>query len=72
MRQTGARVLIGFIEQHILPRLSPFWLDAFTSTQALSRIALSAAPQALTFEATPLPLVVRLRNNPVARRLVLS
>ncbi|WP_439890900.1 type VI secretion system ATPase TssH [Ralstonia sp. 25C] len=60
VQETGARVLIGFIEQHILPRLSALWLDAFTSRQLLSRIAiavadLSAAPaQALMFEAIPL------------------
>ncbi|MFM0738157.1 type VI secretion system ATPase TssH [Paraburkholderia xenovorans] len=31
VQETGARVLIGFIEQHILPRLSAVWLDAFSS-----------------------------------------
>ncbi|RBB31242.1 type VI secretion system ATPase TssH, partial [Burkholderia reimsis] len=57
VQETGARVLIGFIEQHILPRLSALWLDAFTSKAALSHIAIGiadsvAAPaQALTFEA---------------------
>lgn len=38
VQETGARVLIGFIEQHILPRLSALWLDAFSSRQAISRI----------------------------------
>jgi type VI secretion system protein VasG len=38
VQETGARVLIGFIEQHILPRLSTLWLDAFSSKQPLSRI----------------------------------
>ncbi len=28
---TGARVLIGFIEQHILPRLASLWLDALSA-----------------------------------------
>ncbi|KWB82951.1 type VI secretion system ATPase TssH [Burkholderia ubonensis] len=57
VQETGARVLTGFIEQHLLPRLSAVWLDAFTSKQALSHIAIgvadpSAAPTlALTFEA---------------------
>ncbi|CAN0626828.1 Chaperone protein ClpB [Burkholderia multivorans] len=57
VQETGARVLIGFIEQHVLPRLSALWLDAHVSKQALSRIAIgvadqSCAPaQALTFEA---------------------
>ncbi|KAF1034759.1 MAG: Protein ClpV1 [Burkholderia lata] len=59
VQETGARVLIGFIEQHVLPRLSALWLDAFTSRAPLTRIAIgvadaSASPaQALTFEATP-------------------
>ncbi|WP_322057440.1 type VI secretion system ATPase TssH [Paraburkholderia sp. J63] len=38
VQETGARVLIGFIEQHVLPRLSTLWLDAFSSKQPLSRI----------------------------------
>ncbi|WP_175716486.1 type VI secretion system ATPase TssH [Burkholderia anthina] len=60
VQETGARVLIGFIEQHVLPRLSALWLDAFASKQTLSRIAIgvvapSDAPaQALTFAATTL------------------
>jgi type VI secretion system protein VasG len=59
VQETGARVLIGFIEQHVLPRLSALWLDAFASRVPLARIAIgvtdsSALPaQALTFEATP-------------------
>ncbi|HEF4780547.1 TPA: hypothetical protein SAP37_005632, partial [Burkholderia multivorans] len=49
----------GFIEQHVLPRLSALWLDAYASRVPLARIAIgvtdsSASPaQALTFEATP-------------------
>ncbi|MCI0151589.1 type VI secretion system ATPase TssH [Paraburkholderia sediminicola] len=38
VQETGARVLIGFIEQHVLPRLSALWLDAFSSQQALAGI----------------------------------
>ncbi|PRF02247.1 type VI secretion system ATPase TssH [Burkholderia multivorans] len=59
VQETGARVLIGFIEQHVLPRLSALWLDAFASRVPLARIAIgvtdsSASPaQALTFEGTP-------------------
>lgn len=59
VQETGARVLIGFIEQHVLPRLSALWLDAFTSNAALARIAIgvadpAAAPvQALTLDALP-------------------
>jgi len=40
VQETGARVLIGFIEQHILPRLSEIWLDAFSSKRPLSRIGI--------------------------------
>ncbi|KML49290.1 ATPase AAA [Burkholderia cepacia] len=59
VQETGARILIGFIEQHVLPRLSALWLDAFTSKAALEGIAIgvadpAAAPvQALTFDALP-------------------
>ncbi|KVF02440.1 type VI secretion system ATPase TssH [Burkholderia vietnamiensis] len=64
VQETGARVLIGFIEQYILPRLSAVWLDAFTSKAAIARIAIgvadsAAAPlQALTFDALPIHLDV--------------
>ncbi|TCW85060.1 type VI secretion system ATPase TssH [Burkholderia sp. SRS-46] len=60
VQETGARVLIGFIEQHVLPRLSALWLDAFASKQTLSRIAIGVADssdapaQALVFEAVAL------------------
>ena len=60
VQETGARVLIGFIEQHVLPRLSALWLDAFAAKQRLSRISIgvadpSCAPaQALVFEAVVL------------------
>ncbi|KVC44726.1 type VI secretion system ATPase TssH [Burkholderia diffusa] len=59
VQETGARVLIGFIEQYVLPRLSALWLDAFASKRTLARIAIGiadpdAAPaDALVFEATP-------------------
>jgi type VI secretion system protein VasG len=55
VQETGARVLIGFIEQHVLPRLSALWLDAFSSKRPLARIGLdigddTAAPaSALVF-----------------------
>ncbi|WP_321872827.1 type VI secretion system ATPase TssH [Burkholderia ubonensis] len=60
VQETGARVLIGFIEQHVLPRLSALWLDAIAAKRELARIAIgiadaNAAPaQALTFESIPL------------------
>ncbi|WP_211468157.1 type VI secretion system ATPase TssH [Collimonas silvisoli] len=36
--ETGARLLVGFIEQRILPRLSAYWLDALEEKRAISRI----------------------------------
>ncbi|VWB44590.1 type VI secretion system ATPase TssH [Burkholderia lata] len=60
VQETGARVLIGFIEQHVLPPLSALWLDAFTSKQMLSRIAIGvvdptrAPAQALAFDSNVL------------------
>ncbi|MBN3815721.1 type VI secretion system ATPase TssH [Paraburkholderia sp. Se-20369] len=38
VQETGARVLIGFIEQHVLPRLSTIWLDASSSKAPIGRI----------------------------------
>ncbi len=38
VQETGARILIGFIEQHILPRLAAVWLDAFSSKRSLARV----------------------------------
>ncbi|MGP8471114.1 type VI secretion system ATPase TssH [Burkholderia sp. PR2] len=63
VQETGARVLIGFIEQHVLPRLSALWLDAFASRAPLAGIAIgvtdSSAPPALalSIEATTSHLV---------------
>ncbi|WP_027819664.1 type VI secretion system ATPase TssH [Paraburkholderia bannensis] len=59
VEETGARVLIGFIEQHILPRLSAIWLDALAEKAALKSIAIDVgddmAPpmQALVFKTLP-------------------
>jgi len=56
VQETGARVLIGFIEQHVLPRLGGAWLDAFAAKRPLSHIAIGVADpshapaQALTFD----------------------
>ncbi|WP_175884637.1 type VI secretion system ATPase TssH [Burkholderia sp. BCC0044] len=67
VQETGARVLIGFIEQHILPRLSALWLDTFASKGALARIAIGVADsaadpvRALTFDAMPSRLDESLR-----------
>jgi type VI secretion system protein VasG len=38
VQETGARVLIGFIEQHVLPKLSALWFDAFSAKTPLARI----------------------------------
>ncbi|KVE37792.1 type VI secretion system ATPase TssH [Burkholderia sp. BDU5] len=52
VQETGARLLIGFIEQHVLPRLSALWLDAFGSKEALARIDVDVAdPAAPALEA---------------------
>jgi len=38
--ETGARLLIGFIEQHILPVLSRLWLTALADRTPLTRVSL--------------------------------
>ncbi|MDR5816720.1 type VI secretion system ATPase TssH [Caballeronia sp. LZ033] len=38
VQETGARVLIGFIEKHVLPRLSGLWLDAMAAQRPITRI----------------------------------
>ncbi|WP_454725039.1 MULTISPECIES: type VI secretion system ATPase TssH [Cupriavidus] len=43
VQETGARLLIGFIEQHVLPRLAAQWLGAFSSKRALRRIEIDVA-----------------------------
>ncbi|MDR5741899.1 type VI secretion system ATPase TssH [Caballeronia sp. LZ029] len=61
VQETGARVLIGFIEQHILPRLSALWLDGFAARKKIAQIAIDvtdadAVPSsALAFEAECAP-----------------
>ncbi|HEX7933490.1 MAG TPA: type VI secretion system ATPase TssH [Paraburkholderia sp.] len=47
VQETGVRVLIGFIEQHILPRLSALWLEAFSSKERLASIAIHVADQTM-------------------------
>ncbi|MFC0400786.1 type VI secretion system ATPase TssH [Paraburkholderia rhizosphaerae] len=54
VRETGARVLIGFIDQHILPRLSALWLDAFSSKSTLSHIGVDVVDS----HATPAAAIV--------------
>jgi type VI secretion system protein VasG len=41
MHETGVRLLIGYIEQHILPALSRYWLQALTEKNALECIEIS-------------------------------
>lgn len=43
VQETGARVLIGFIDQHVLPRLSALWLDAFAAKRPIARIDIGVA-----------------------------
>ncbi|WP_107312528.1 type VI secretion system ATPase TssH [Burkholderia metallica] len=43
VQETGARLLIGFIEQHVLPRLAAQWLDALASKRTLTRVELELA-----------------------------
>ncbi|MGF6477903.1 type VI secretion system ATPase TssH [Paraburkholderia sp. JPY419] len=40
VQETGARLLIGFIEQHVLPRLARQWLDAFAAKSALTHMTI--------------------------------
>ncbi|EEA01460.1 ATPase AAA-2 domain protein [Burkholderia sp. H160] len=46
VQETGARLLIGFIEQHVLPRLARQWLDAFASKSALTHMTIEVADPA--------------------------
>jgi type VI secretion system protein VasG len=77
VQETGARVLIGFIDQHVLPRLSALWLDAFSSKRPLMRISIDVVDEnappssALVFEpayatACGSPEVVAIRAEPVS------
>jgi type VI secretion system protein VasG len=43
VQETGARALIGFIEQHVLPRLSALWLDALSDKTPLVSIEIDVA-----------------------------
>nr|WP_306805732.1 type VI secretion system ATPase TssH [Caballeronia sp. BR00000012568055] len=55
VQETGARVLIGFIDQYVLPRLSALWLDAFAAKREIRQIyidvtdAQAAPSSAITF-----------------------
>lgn len=40
VQETGARILIGFIEQYVLPSLARYWLDALASRDTIARIVL--------------------------------
>ena len=47
VQETGARVLIAFIEQHVLPRLSALWFDSISSGQPIQRVQISVIDPAL-------------------------
>ncbi|WP_368623716.1 type VI secretion system ATPase TssH [Paraburkholderia sp. BR13444] len=46
VQETGARLLIGFIEQHVLPRLARQWLDAFAANSALTHMTIEVTDPA--------------------------
>ncbi|CAJ8014841.1 SciG protein [Burkholderia pseudomallei] len=46
VQETGARLLIGFIEQHVLPLLAKLWLDSLASKHVLTRVDLDVADPA--------------------------
>ncbi|EBA5557634.1 type VI secretion system ATPase TssH [Salmonella enterica] len=51
MHETGARLLIGYIEQHILPQLSRYWLQAMTEKTAITQIRIRVDDdEQITFE----------------------
>lgn len=56
--QTGARALIDFIDQHVLPRLSALWLDALAANRRIAGIRIGTADDrttpctAITFDVT--------------------
>lgn len=58
VQETGARALIGFIDQHILPRLSALWLESVASRSVLTHIDVDIDDARLT-PATALCLHVR-------------
>ncbi|MGE8657905.1 MAG: type VI secretion system ATPase TssH [Achromobacter sp.] len=41
--QTGARALIGFLEQHILPEIASVWMDAMSERKVLQRVSIALA-----------------------------
>jgi type VI secretion system protein VasG len=43
VQETGARVLIGFIEQHLLPPLARLWLDTVAARTSLAGIEIDVA-----------------------------
>ncbi len=59
VQETGARVLIGFIEQHVLPRLSAVWLDAVTQKRSIRRIDI-AISDAQAAPSSAIELVIEL------------
>ncbi|MFT4066130.1 type VI secretion system ATPase TssH [Paraburkholderia sp.] len=61
VQETGARLLIGFIEQHVLSRLAWQWLNAFASKEALTHVAIEVADPA----AAPAEAFVFKSSNPV-------
>ncbi|WDD91925.1 type VI secretion system ATPase TssH [Burkholderia sp. FERM BP-3421] len=46
VQETGARVLVGFIEQYVLPRLAALWLDTLDTHAVLAHIGIGVADPA--------------------------
>jgi type VI secretion system protein VasG len=46
VQETGARLLIGFIEQYVLPPLAQLWLASFAAKRVLTHIAIEVADRA--------------------------
>jgi type VI secretion system protein VasG len=48
--ETGARLLVRFIEQQILPRLSTYWLTALSEKKTIRRIAIGMKDEKLIYQ----------------------
>ena len=48
--ETGARLLVRFIEQHILPQLSTYWLTALSEKRSIRRISVDLEGEKLIYQ----------------------
>jgi type VI secretion system protein VasG len=65
--ESGARLITGFIEQHLLPVLSACWLDALQQRHVLARITADVEPSADRDGAEV--IVCRAEEAPTAREV---